>query len=249
MYTGLLTCSYADCLTVFYKAYGIGLGVFQDDQRNLHIPFCLFRQILILCNQIGDQRIVNGKLLTSLLKCNAENFLVLQRRRNVIRIDLDHIVIAFFLLFENFQSFFCIAGSDHAVRNFPFDQQSRIFVADIRQRDKITERRHTVRASGSGISTGDRGKVFPVHIIHPVDLCQCLCQRKSYRSSCRRYVFKRSCRRQTCGFFQISYQLPAIESIQEINIAGFSAEHLNGKVSSVCQVDPGRLLVGVAAVF
>ena len=96
MYTGLLTCAYADCLTVFYKAYRIGLGVFQDDQRNLQIPFCLFRQVLILCNQIGDQRIVNGKLLTSLLKRNAENFLVLQRRRTVIRIDLDHVVIAFF---------------------------------------------------------------------------------------------------------------------------------------------------------
>ena len=42
---------------------------------------------------------VDHKLISSLLECNTEHFLVLHRSRNVIRVDLDHVIIAFFLGF------------------------------------------------------------------------------------------------------------------------------------------------------
>ena len=42
VYTGLLTCTHTDSLTIFYKAYRVGLCIFQNDQRNLHITLCFF---------------------------------------------------------------------------------------------------------------------------------------------------------------------------------------------------------------
>ena len=40
---------------------------------------------------------IDHQLISSLLKCDSEHFLVLDRRRHIIRINLDDIVIAVFL--------------------------------------------------------------------------------------------------------------------------------------------------------
>ena len=53
-----------------------------------------------------------------------------------IRVNLDHIVIALFLLLQNFKSFLCISGSDHAIGYFSLDQKCCIFVAHIRKEMK-----------------------------------------------------------------------------------------------------------------
>ena len=139
MYTGLLSCTNADSLSVLNKAYGIGLCIFQDDQRNLHISLGFFRKLFILCYNIGDQRIINCQLLAALFKGDSKYLFVLQRFRNIVFIDLDHIVIAFFLLLQNFKSLLCISRCDHTIRNLSLDQHCGIFVADIRKRNKITK--------------------------------------------------------------------------------------------------------------
>ena len=40
---------------------------------------------------------IDHQFISSLLKCDSEHFLMLDRRRHIIRIDLDDIVIAVFL--------------------------------------------------------------------------------------------------------------------------------------------------------
>lgn len=68
---------HADGLSVFYEANGVGLGVFEDDQRDLHISFCFLGKLFILSHDVGDQRIVDGQLLTALFKGYAVHLLVL----------------------------------------------------------------------------------------------------------------------------------------------------------------------------
>ena len=174
VYTGLLSGAYTDGLSVFYETYRVRLGVFEDDQRNLHISLCLFGQFFVICHQIGNQFIINCQFLSSLFKSNTKHFFMFQWSRYIIRINLNHIIISFFLLRQNLQSFRCITRCNYTVRYLSLDQQGGIFVAYVRQRNKITERRHTVCTSCSCVSTGNRREVFPVHIIYPVDFCQCL---------------------------------------------------------------------------
>ena len=73
-----------------------------------------------------------------------------------------------------------------------------IYIADIGKRDKISERRHSVRAPCARICTGKRRQL--PEVIYPVDLCQRLVQRKSDCRTCRRYMFERSRRRKSGRF-------------------------------------------------
>ena len=172
-----------------------------------------------------------------------------QWSRYIIRIDLNHIIISFFLLFQYLQCFLCISRCDHTIWNFPFNQHRSIFVTYIWKRNKIAKRRHSVCSSSSRICTCQWGKFFPVHVIYPIDLCQCLCKRKSYCSSCRRNMFERSCCRKSCCFLKITNQLPAVKCIQKIDITRFAGKYLDWKILSFFHIDSGRFLIWVTSVF
>ena len=247
VYTGLLSGADADGLSVFHKADRVGLGVFQGNQGDLQISQSALRQILVLCHNVGQQGIVDGQLLSSLLKADAENLLVLQGSGNIVLIDLDHAVVAVFLGFQDFQSLLGISGGDDAVGNLSLNERSGIFIADIGQRNKISEGGHSVRASGSGVSAGQGRQL--AHIVHPVDLPQRIIHGKSHSGSRRGNMLKGGGRRKAGGFLQLSYQLPAVEGIQEVDVSGASGKHLDGQFASVSHVDPGRFLIGVASVL
>ena len=172
-----------------------------------------------------------------------------QRSRYIFRVNLDHVVVTLFLLLQNFKSFLCISGSDHAIGYFSLDQKCCIFVAHIREGNEITEGGHSVSTSGTGIGAGKRGKLFPVHVVYPVDLRQGLCQRKSDCCSCWRNMLEGSCCRKSGCFFQIAHQLPAVKCIQEVDVSRSSGKNFDGKLASILHVNSGRFLVGIAAIF
>ena len=153
---------------------------------------------------------------------------MLNRCRTVIRIDLNDIVVSFLFLLQDLQCFLSVARSDHTIRYLTFNQHRSIAVANIRECNKITERRHTVCTSCSRVGTCQRRK-FTL-IVHPVDLRKCLIKWKSNCRSCRGNMFERSRRRKTCRLFQLLYQLPAIESIQKVDIARTAAQYLNRQI-------------------
>ncbi len=55
------------------------------------------RNLLFLRHNIVEEMFIDHQLISSLLKCDSEHFLVLDRCRHIVRIDLDDIVIAVFL--------------------------------------------------------------------------------------------------------------------------------------------------------
>ena len=119
---------------------------------------------------MGEEIIIDLQFVSSLLKCDPIYILMFQRRRLIIRVNLDHIIVPLLLLFQDLQRFQLISRSDHPIGNFPLDQSGRIYVTDIGQGNKVPEGRHSVRPSGSGIGARQGRQLS--QIIHPVDLCQ-----------------------------------------------------------------------------
>ena len=199
MNTGLLSGTDTDGLSALDIAYRVGLGIFQGDEGDFHIHQRLSRNLFLLCYDIGEKVTVHVELIAALFKSNAEDLLFLQGIWYVGRVDLDDIVVAFFLLFQNFKCFFCISWSNDTVGNLAFDELCGIRVADVGQCDEITKGRHSVSASCSCISTCQRGEL--AEIINPVDFCECIGQWKTHCSSCRGYMLERSGSRKTGSFF------------------------------------------------
>ena len=98
MDTGLLPRADADRLSVLYIADRVGLRIFQSDHRDRQIHFRRVCKLFVVCNDIREEILINMQFIPSLFKCNAVHFLALQRRGHIIRVDLDHIVVPFFLL-------------------------------------------------------------------------------------------------------------------------------------------------------
>ena len=205
---GLLSCADTDGLSAFNVAYRVGLCIFQSDHGNDQIALSILRDIGGVGYDLAQESFIDGHLVSSLLKSDAKYLFVLNGLRLVSRIDLDHIVVAVFLCFQDFQSFRLISRSDNTVRNLSLDQFCGISVTYVRQRYKITERRHTVSAAGSGVSTCQRGQIS--HIVYPVDLSLHLIQRKTYSGTCWRNVLEGGGCRKSGSFFQLTDKLPAV---------------------------------------
>ena len=90
--------------------------------------------------------------------------------RTVCRVDLDDIISTLALEFQNLQSLRLIARCNDTVRNFTLDHLCSGNIADIRQRNKITVRRHTVCASCSRICTSQRRQLARSVFFNVVDM-------------------------------------------------------------------------------
>ncbi len=247
MNTGLLTCSDTDSLTVLNVANTVGLGVLQGDKGNYQVALFVLGNILIVGNDTVKQTVGNVQLVSSLLERHAVDLLPLDLRRCVAVVDPDNVVSTLSLAFENFQSLRFIAGSDNAVRYLALYHLSGGYVAYVRKSDKVTVGGHSVRASRSCISAGKGGKL--AQIVHPVYLFQRVGKRKSHSRTRRGNVLKGSRRAKSRSLFKLLNKLPAVESVQQVDVAGLSVQHLDRQVCTILHKNSGRLLVGVAAVF
>ncbi len=247
MDSGLLAGADSDGLAALDIAHGVGLGVLEGDQRDRHVVAGRLGQLFVLSHDVGKQSVVDDQLISALLESDAEDLLFLKCGGLIIRIDLEHAVIAFFLLLENLKCLRLIIGSDDSVGDFPGNQFRGAHVAGIREGDEIAEGGHSVRASCARVSTAHRGQL--AHIVYPVDLLLDIGQRKADRRACGGDVLEGS-RRDLAGcFLKFAYQLPAVEGVQKVDVSGSSAEDLERKVRAVFHKNAGRLLIGVAAVF
>ena len=183
----------------------------------------------------------------SLFKGNAKYLLPFQFCRTVCRINLNDIISTLPLGLEDFQCLRLIARCNDTVGNFPLDHLCSGHVANVRQSDKVTVRRHTVCTAGTSISTRQRREF--TQIIYEIDLLQGIRQRCTNCGTCRRNVLERSCRTHAGCFFQFRYQLPAIESVQQIDIARLAVQYSDRQIAAVLHIDTGRLLIRITAVF
>ena len=90
----LLACAHADGLSVLDVADGVGLGVFERDEGKEHIALRTLGQAFIFGDDVLEQALIDFAVVVPLLKGDAENILLLQRRGNIGGVDLHDIVPA-----------------------------------------------------------------------------------------------------------------------------------------------------------
>ena len=84
VYSRLLACANAYRLSVVRVADGIRLCIFESDQCHDQIAHGLFRELLLLGNDVREKLTVDLKEVVSLLKCDSEDLLSLLFRRQII---------------------------------------------------------------------------------------------------------------------------------------------------------------------
>ena len=178
MDAALLACAHADGLTVLHIADGVGLGVFQSDEGHDHVDLGSLRKLLVFRDDVGQHLPVDHKVIAALLEGDAEHILVLHGGGDVVRVDLDHVVAALLLGFQNFQRLVGIAGGDDAVGHLALEVLGGGGVADVGESGPVTVGAQAVSAAGADISAGDGGELGGV--IHEVDLPVHLAQGPSH---------------------------------------------------------------------
>ena len=99
MNSALLSGAYSDGLTVFYIADRVGLCIFQCNKRYDHVTYDCIRQFFIVRNNILKQSGFNPEIIMSLFKCDAKNILTFLLRGNIVRVNLNDVVITLLFCF------------------------------------------------------------------------------------------------------------------------------------------------------
>ena len=249
MDAALLARAHADGLSVIGEAHGVRLGIFEGDQRNDQVAHGGFRQVLVGGHHVPQQLRVDFEIVAALLKGDAEHLLALLRIGHEIGIDLHDVVIALALGFEDLQRFGLVAGGDDAVGHLALDHLRGGHVAHVAERHPVAEGAHAVGAAGAGVGAGQRAVVQALDIIHKAGFPELFGQGDAHGGAGGRHMLEARHGGQAQGGLQFLYQLPAVEGVQEVDIARASAEDPDGQVASVVHVDFRGLLVGVAAVL
>ena len=215
----LLPGTDADGLTILGIAHGIGLGVLEHDQCYHQVTLGFLRQVVILGHNILQQVFVNDEFVPSLLEGNAEDLLPLHRGGTVGRIDDHNVVVALLLSLQQLQGFFRVAGGDNAVGHFRLNEPGGAFIAHVAKGNPVPEGGHPIRTPCPGIGAGQRGQLL---IPHEVNLPQGVRQGQTQGGTGRAYMLKGSGGRQMGGTLQFADQLPAVQCIQKIDVAGLA---------------------------
>ena len=232
MDTALLSCADADSLTVLHVADGVRLCIFQRDEGDDQVALGLGCEGLVLCGHILEEGVVvELDLVAALLEGDAEHLFPLDRLRLVVGVYLDHVIGTLALVFQDFDSLGRIVGSNHTVAHLALQQLGGSGVAGVAESHEVTVARHTVGTTGAGVGTGDRTLVEILDVVHEVDLLQCVAERQTYGSTSRTHVLKRSCGGQASGSLQFLHQLPGVEGVEEIDVAGTAIDHFDGELA------------------
>ena len=242
----LLAGTHADGLAAEGIAHAVGLGVLQGDEGNDQVALLIFGEGLVFGDHVLQPALVDLHVVAALLKGHTEHLLVLHRSGHIVGVDLHDVVVALLLALQHFQGLGLIAGGDDAVGHLMLDELGGGQVAHIRQGDPIAEAGHPVCTAGTGVGAGQGAQLQPGG--HAVHLAQNVVQRQPHRRTGGGDVFEGSGAGQTGGLLQLLYQLPAVQGIQKVDVAGAAVQHGYGQLTLLHE-DLGRLLVGIAAVF
>ncbi len=243
----LLTGAHANSLAVLHVAHGIALRVLQCDKSHDHVDLRRRRNLLVLGDHVGQQFLVDLEIVAALLEGDAEDVLQLGLGRHVVRVDLHHVETALALGLQNLQRLIGVARSDNAVGHLFGQIASHVGIAHVRQRRPVAVGAQAVGTASANVGAGD-GRQLAL-LLHEVHGAISLRQRMAHGRPGGAHVLEGRGRRQTRGLLQLFHQLPGIESVQEVDIAGLAVQHLNGQVAAVLHENARRLLIRVATVL
>jgi len=247
--SGLLTCAYADRLTVDCIANGVGLGVLEGDQSNDKVALCGCGKLLVIGYDVFKKVFADLEFVSALFEGDAVNILGFDGFGLVFGIDFNDVVSALSLALEDFESFGFVSGSDDTVGNFTSDELCGGYVTYIGESNPVTEGAETVGTACTNISTGERGLVKTFDIFNEASLLERFGEGKTNSSRSGRNVLEGSYSGKTESFLEFLNELIGVESVEEVDVAGTTVENGDGKIASVLHEDSGRLLIGVTTVL
>ena len=189
------------------------------------------------------------ELVAPLLEGDAEYVLGLLRRGDIGGIDLNDVIVALPLGFQDLQRLGSVAGGNDPVGDLPMDELGGGLVAHVAERRPVAEGAQPVRAPRPGIGAGQGAVIQLGHVAHKAGLLEGLVQRQAHGGGGGGDVLEGGGGGEARGLLQLLHQLPGVQGVQEVDVAGLAVEDLQGQVAAVPHKDPGGLLVGVAAVF
>lgn len=225
----LLSGADADGLSVLGVANAVALCVFQGDEGNHQVAASGFAECFVRGRDIGKE-FVAGEVyfVASLFESYAIHLFAFDGLGAIIGVHFQYVVSALALFAENFESFGGEVGSNHSVAHFTLDEQSGCLVASVREGDEVAVARHAVGTSGACVGCGDGAERLG-DVVHEIDFAQGVAHGQSHGSTGRTDVLERGGGGQTCGGFQLAHQLPAVEGVKEVDVAGTAAEHFDGE--------------------
>ena len=204
--TALLPGANADGLAVLHIADRIGLGIFKRDKCNDHIPHGRIRERFVFRHEILQQRSIDAEVVVSLLKGDTEDILAFLQSGHVIGINLDDVVVALFLRFQDLQGFFRICRGDNAVGDFFLQVECGGSVAGITQGCPIPIGTQAVGTAGTDVRTGNRRELCVRS--DKVDLPVHFAQRQADCRAGRGDMLEAGCAGKAGGLFEFLDQLP-----------------------------------------
>ena len=246
MDAALLAGAHAYGHAVLYVADGVALGVLKRDEGNDQIYHSLFGQFLVVGDDVLQEGLVDLEVVVALLEGDAEHVLGLLRSADVIFVDLDDVVLALLLGPEDLQGLVGVARGYDAVGDFVLKIGSGRCVADVGQSRPVAVAAEPVGAARPDVGAGYGGDILLLHEVDlPVDVgkgpCHCSARRGHVLEACRAG--------KAGGFLELLDELPGVERVHEVDVAGAAVEYGERELGAVLHVDGGRLLVRVASVL
>ena len=250
MDAALLAGADTDCQAVLHVAHGVRLGVLQRDLSHHHVDLRLISEFFVLSDDIVKLIWGDGEVVMTLLERHAEHVLALNGSAHVVRVDLNDVVLAALLGFQDLKRLVGESRGDDAVGDFPLQVVGNVSVAHIGKSSPVAVAAKPIGAARANVSRGNGRKlVVGRNVVDEIHLPVDVGQRMSNGGTSRRNVLEGGSRREAgCGL-QFADQLPRIEGIQEVDVAGTAVQHRDGQVGSVLHEDTCRLLIRVAAVL
>ena len=249
VHSGLLSGTDTDGLTVLCIRYGVGLRVLDGDEGDGHVETRLLGELLVRTHDVCEGILGHLVLVASLLEGHTEYLLVLDRIRAVARVDLDDIVVSLLLRLQDLERFLRVAWGNDAIRHFAVDDACGRCITGIRQGDEVAVRRHTIDTTCSRIRTGQRRLVESLDVVYEAGLLQLVGKLPSDRGTGRRNVLEGCGGDHAGGFLEIGNQLPAVQCVEEVDIARTAIQNLDRKIRAVVHVDLRRLLIRVHTIL
>lgn len=221
--TGLLAGAETDDHSVLGVADRVRLGILEGDGGDNQIADGRLGQVLVLGDEVLEERGIDLDVVTLLLHGETIDLAGLDLLGLVIGVHLEDGVLAALLLLQELQSIGIIGGGNDTVRDLAGDDLGSDQVDSRGDGDPVTEGRHAVSTTGTGIGRGDGGK-GELEVIDLVDLLLNIGQGDSNGSTGGGNVLEGGGGGEAEGVGELLDQGPGVEGIQEVNVAGGAGE-------------------------
>lgn len=247
--TGLLTGAETNNLAVDGVTDRVALGVLEGDGGDGKVASSLSGEGAGVLGGDDGAEVLGRDLdiVAGLLEVDAVYAAGLDGIGVVIGINLEHQITAALLLLEDLKGLGLITGGNDTIRDLLGDDLGGGDVNHVAQSNHVTEAAHTVGTSGTSIGLGEGRLVNALNVMDKVDLLLILGEGKANGGTSRRDVLEAGGGRLAEGLLELLDQGPGVEGIEEVDVAGGTAEDLEGQVA-LGDIGGSGLLVGVGAV-